>query len=80
MPASMENLGYALGDSYCIYNIQMIEERQTIIGLGGGASSKFVNASDWTLTSIHNPKDPHSYIKAAEKLSDCKVDKLTALN
>lgn len=80
MKASMENTGYSLDDSFCIYNIQMIEERQTIIGLGGGASSKFVNASDWTLSTLHNPKDPYSYTKTVEKLTTRKVDKLRALN
>jgi len=80
MKAGLENIGYTLPGSACLYNIQMIEERQTIIGLGGGASSKFVKAADWTLTSGHNPKDPNSYIKAVEKLGNCKVDKLRALN
>jgi oxygen-independent coproporphyrinogen-3 oxidase len=80
MQASMENIGYALGDSFCIYNIQMMEERQTIIGLGGGASSKFVNASDWTLSSLHNPKDPRSYAETVESLTSRRVDKLRALH
>ena len=80
MKAGLENTGYTLPGSACLYNIQMIEERQTIIGLGGGASSKFVNPLDWTLTSIHNPKDPNSYIKTVEMLSTRKVDKLRALN
>lgn len=80
MKAGLENTGYTLPGSACLYNIQMIEERQTIIGLGGGASSKFVNPSDWSLTSIHNPKDPNRYIKTVEMLSTRKVDKLRALN
>jgi len=80
MQASMENLGYAHTDSFCIYNIQMIEERQTIIALGGGASSKFVNTADWSLTSFHNPKDPKSYIQSLNRLIARKVDKLRALN
>ncbi len=80
MQSSMENLGYAQGDSVCIYNVQMIEERQTIIALGGGASSKFVNTADWSLTSFHNPKDPKSYRQTLDQLIARKVDKLTALN
>lgn len=80
MQASMENVGYAQGDSFGIYNIQMIEERQTIIALGGGASSKFVNATDWSLTSFHNPKDPRSYSQTVDSLIARKVDKLRALN
>jgi len=79
MKANMENIGYSLADSCCIYNIQVIEERQTIIGMGGGAASKFVNADDWTLTSIYNPKNPEVYCQSAPRLASAKVDKLLGL-
>lgn len=80
MQAGLENTGYTKPGSACLYNIQMIEERQTILGLGGGSSSKLVSPSDWSLTSLHNPKDPGTYIRMAEHLSVRKVDKLRALN
>ncbi|KUG03546.1 putative radical sam family enzyme, not coproporphyrinogen iii oxidase, oxygen-independent [hydrocarbon metagenome] len=80
MKAGMENTGYSLPGQECLYNIQMIEERQTIIGMGGGAASKFINTADWTLTSSYNPKDPASYCESIEKLIKRKVDKLWALN
>lgn len=80
MKANMENTGYSLENNFCVYNIQMIEERQTIIGMGGGAASKFVNVSDWTLSSFYNPKNPQTYCESVEKLIRCKVDKLRALN
>jgi len=80
MQASMENIGYALPGNYCLYNIQMIEERQTILGLGGGGASKFVDPWDWKLTSLYNPRDPNSYCRTVEILTRRKVDKLRALN
>lgn len=80
MRAGLENIGYTLPGHACLYNIQMIEERQTIVGLGGGASSKFINPADGSLSSIHNPKDPPSYIKRVADLTARKVDKLGALN
>jgi len=80
MQAPMENTGYSIPGCFCLYNIQMIEERQTILGLGGGASSKFVNAADWSLVSLHNPKHPRSYCQTVESLIARKVDKLRALN
>jgi len=80
MRAGLENIGYTKPDHACLYNIQMIEERQTIIGMGGGASSKFVNPADGSLSSIHNPKDPYSYQKSLPGLIARKVDKLGALN
>ncbi len=80
MKAGMENTGYSLSGHQCLYNIQMIEERQTIIGMGGGAASKFVDSKNWTLTSSYNPKDPYSYCSTVEKLIKRKVDKLWGLN
>ncbi len=80
MKANVENIGYSLPDRFCRYNIQIMEERQTIIGLGGGAGSKFVNTSDWSLVNLHSPKDPGSYIRHLPELLARKVDKLRALN
>lgn len=80
MKASMENLGYARPGSFCLYNIQMIEERQTIIGLGGGAGSKFIDLKAGRLDSFYNPKNPAAYCQNVEKLISRKVDKLRALN
>lgn len=80
MKAGMENIGYTLPGQECLYNIQMMEERQTIIGMGGGAASKFINTADWKLTSSYNPKDPAAYCQSIEKLIKRKVDKLWTLN
>ncbi|MDD2619301.1 MAG: coproporphyrinogen dehydrogenase HemZ [Syntrophomonadaceae bacterium] len=80
MKASMENVAYARPGSFCLYNIQMMEERQTIIGMGGGAASKFVKAADGSLSTFYNPKNPCSYCNAIERLISGKVDKLKALN
>lgn len=80
MQASMENTGFSKPGKFCLYNIQMIEERQTIIGLGGGAASKFVNPDDLTLSSLYNPKNPKAYCDSVFTLIDRKVDKLKCLN
>lgn len=74
-----ENVGYCLGDSYCLYNIQMIEEHQTILGFGVGAGSKFVKNEDWTLENIYNPKDVQLYLERIENIITRKVDKLKAI-
>lgn len=76
MVGPMENKGYALQGFECIYNIQVIEERQTIIGLGAGAASKYVNVHDWTLTSTYNPKDPQVYIDRVKELINKKAKQL----
>jgi oxygen-independent coproporphyrinogen III oxidase len=72
----LENVGYAKVGHDCLYNIQMMEERQTILGLGVGSGSKFVNSRDWTLESMYNPKDPQNYLERIEELIKRKKDKL----
>jgi oxygen-independent coproporphyrinogen-3 oxidase len=80
MTGNQENMGFALPGSFGKYNIQVIEERQTIVGLGGGAASKFVNPLNWTLTTLHHPKDPATYLANMEQLITTQVDKLSALS
>lgn len=58
---NLENVGYALPGQDSIYNIMIMEERQSIIGLGCGASSKFVHPVTGKITRFANPKDPKSY-------------------
>jgi oxygen-independent coproporphyrinogen-3 oxidase len=67
-----ENTGYSRPGLECIYNIQVMEERQIIIGLGGGAGSKWVNPEDWTLTATYNPKDPITYIENISSIIEKK--------
>ncbi len=62
-----ENVGWTLPGHACRYNMIMISERQHILGLGGGAASKFINA-DGTLVTHSNPKDVRVYIDRIEAL------------
>jgi len=55
--ANLENIGYSKGGMESIYNILMMEEAQNILGLGVGASSKFLIGE-----SVHNPKDIKTYL------------------
>lgn len=73
MVGNLENIGYTLPGHECIYNIQMIEERQTIIGLGVGAGSKWVNPDTWNLINEYNAKEPRQYM---ERLAEYIARKL----
>lgn len=57
---NQENVGYALPGKECLYNILIMEERQTILGLGCGAVSKIV-APSGKITRYANPKEPNHY-------------------
>ncbi|WP_312472406.1 coproporphyrinogen III oxidase [Neobacillus sp.] len=58
---NLENVGYSLPTQESIYNIMIMEEQQTIIGLGCGAASKFIDPITGKITHFANPKDPKSY-------------------
>lgn len=78
MTGNFENIGYARKGTECLYNIQIMEERQTIIGHGPGASTKVVNPFSWHLDSCYNPKDVQTYIKYNFKYRQQKIDLLTS--
>jgi oxygen-independent coproporphyrinogen-3 oxidase len=71
-----ENVGYTLAGSACLYNIQMMEERQTVLGFGVGASSKWVRPGERTLEYSYNPKDILVYLERLDDILRKKVDKL----
>lgn len=61
-----ENVGYAKEGYESIFNIEMIEENQSTLALGGGAITKLVEAEDALhdrIERIINPKDPSMYIR-----------------
>ena len=57
-----ENVGYCKKGFECIYNIQMIGERQMIYGAGAGATGRFVS-EDLLITRKTNKKLVDQYIK-----------------
>jgi oxygen-independent coproporphyrinogen-3 oxidase len=62
-PGNMENVGYTRPGAECIYNIDMIEERRTIIGMGPSSATKAIYREEWRLDSCHFPKDIPTYIQ-----------------
>lgn len=71
----LENIGYAKPQHNSIYNIQMMEERQTIIALGGGGITKLVSG-DLTLVRHANPKCPATYSQQIKTNLDEKLSRL----
>jgi len=60
--ANLENVGYALPGKEGLYNISIIEEAQTILALGGGASSKWVAPVRGVIGRHQNPREPSVYV------------------
>ncbi|MFX3624158.1 MAG: coproporphyrinogen III oxidase [Ectobacillus sp.] len=70
---NLENVGYSIPGQESIYNIVIMEEVQSIIGLGCGASSKFVDPKTGAITHFANPKDPKSYNDGYLKYTEDKL-------
>lgn len=68
MAGNFENVGYALSNKECIYNILIMEELQTIIACGAGSSSKIVFPEENRLERIENVKDPDLYIERLDEM------------
>ncbi|MGL4788134.1 MAG: radical SAM protein, partial [Cetobacterium sp.] len=60
-----ENVGYSIPGAESRFNIEMIEENQQTMGLGGGAISKSIHKDteyNDQIERLVNPKDPALYI------------------
>lgn len=77
---NFENVGYAKVDKAGIYNILIMEEKQTILAAGAGASTKIVlpqkrrleNGKMTNLVRIENVKDVGEYIDRIDEMIDRK--------
>jgi oxygen-independent coproporphyrinogen-3 oxidase len=76
---NLENVGYSLPNQESIYNIMIMEEQQTIIGIGCGAASKFIHPTTGKITHFANPKDPKSYNEGFQAYTDEKINILEQL-
>ncbi len=76
---NQENVGYSTAGKESLYNMIMIDERETVIGLGGGAVTKVVNPKDWSLLRHTNPKYPGDYIDNIDHILEDKLSLLTSI-
>jgi oxygen-independent coproporphyrinogen-3 oxidase len=69
IPGNLENIGYAKPGLECLYNILIMEEKQDIIALGAGASSKFVFRDRLPkIQRSENVKNVDQYITRVEEM------------
>lgn len=63
---NLENVGYAKRGTMSTYNVNIMEEKQTIIALGGGGSSKIIIGDK--IERVFNFKDPLEYIRRFDEI------------
>ena len=72
MKGNFENVGYAKVDKAGIYNILIMEEKQPIIALGAGGSSKLVFDHGQRIERVENVKDVSNYISRIDEMIERK--------
>ncbi len=77
MAGNFENVGYAKVDKAGIYNILIMEEKQTILAAGAGGATKFVLNPDH-IERVENVKDVAQYVSRIEEMIERKRSFLRA--
>ncbi|MBS6644942.1 MAG: coproporphyrinogen dehydrogenase HemZ [Clostridiaceae bacterium] len=68
MAGNFENVGYALPGKACIYNILIMEEKQTIAACGAGTTTKVLYPAENRLERAENVKDVDLYIQKTDEM------------
>ncbi len=76
MTDNLENVGFSKPGFECLYNILIMEEKQTILGLGAGASSKVIFGTE-RFRRVENVKNVREYINRIDEMIERKVAYVT---
>lgn len=72
MAGNLENVGYALPDHACLYNIDMMEETANVLAVGAGAISKRVYPAIGRIERAPNVSEITHYITRADEMMERK--------
>lgn len=72
MLGNFENVGYAKPGTECVYNIEIMEEKESIIALGAGAITKMVYQNGERIDRIANVKSLDDYINRIDEMIERK--------
>ena len=67
-----ENIGYCRDDKISVYNIRIMEERQSILALGAGGISKIFFPAENRLERVANVSNYEIYIDRIDEMKDRK--------
>jgi len=68
MAGNLENVGYAKPGKECLYNILIMEEKQSIVALGAGGSTKLVYPKENRIERVENVKSVKDYIERIDEM------------
>ena len=78
MAGNFENVGYSLPGKACIYNILIMEEKQTIIACGAGTTTKRLFPEENRIERAENVKNVEQYIERIDEMI-ARKDKLLSM-
>lgn len=73
MAGNLENVGYALPGSECLYNVDTMEDHVSVLALGAGGISKRVWPDRALIVRAANVKDVSGYIERVDEMAERKV-------
>lgn len=73
---NLENIGYSKRGFECIFNIQTMEDRQTVLAFGAGGVSKVIDPSTNKINRNFNTKDVRNYIQNVEEIAKVKASQV----
>lgn len=76
MVGNFENVGYCTAGKECIYNVQIMEEKQNILAAGAGASTKMVYQPENRIERVFNVKSVDDYILRIDEMIERKREAL----
>ena len=69
---NQENVAYAKPGKECLYNMLIMEELETIVALGSGASTKIVYRGENRMERVENVKNVDEYINRIDEMIERK--------
>lgn len=74
MLGNAENVGYGLPGNECIYNIQMMEEKQSIVAFGANGITKLYFRDQNRIMRVPNVKNINQYISRIDEMIKRKTE------
>ena len=71
MAGNLENIGFCKNECECIYNVAIMQEVQTNVALGAGASTKLICGDK--IERAFNVKEVSEYIKRTDEMINRKM-------
>ena len=72
-PGNHENVGYTKPGFESLYNVFIMDETHTILGVGAGAVTKLVSDEGKMIERVFNFKYPYEYISRFDELIERKL-------